>query len=76
MKQIIIRQTGPNSQPRFSINAAGDTLQIAVHDMDAGTIEVIFTGDKFSEKKYQERGIENEKNHFSHYKKQPVQIPA
>lgn len=68
MKQIITRQIGPNSQPRFDLNGAGDTLQIAVHDTDAGTTEVIFTGDKFSEEKYQEQGAEDERKHLSHYK--------
>lgn len=68
MKQVIVRQTGPNTQPRFDINGAGNTLQIAVHDMDTGAMEVVFTGDKFCEEEYQKQGgAEDEKKYFSHY---------
>jgi hypothetical protein len=69
MKQIIIRQTGPNTQPRFSLNGAGDSLQVAVHDMETGAIETIFTGNQFSEEEYAKQGgAKDEKRHFSHYK--------
>ena len=70
MKEIITRHTGSACQPAFSLNAAGDDLQISVRDLNTGKEEVVFTGKRFSRDEYEKRGgKKNEGDFFKNYKK-------
>jgi hypothetical protein len=69
MKQVITRRTGPDATPRFALNGAGDTTQVAVLDTETGAVEVVFTGLSFSEDEYKKQGAEQEQRHLAHYQK-------
>lgn len=68
MKEVITRRTGPDTAPRFSLNAAGESTQIAIRDTETGNVEVIFTGESFSEEEYElQGGADKERRYFTHY---------
>lgn len=48
MIEIIMRQSGPNTQPRESLNLAGDTAQIRIRNTDTNEERILFTGDKYT----------------------------
>lgn len=69
-KEIIIRCSGPNTQPRFNVNAAGDELQIEVVNLGESSGMVIFTGENFSREDFEAGGgKKSEDDFFAIYKK-------
>lgn len=77
MKELIVRRTGPDSAPRFTLNAAAETTQIAVRDSGTGTVEVIFTGTFYSDEAYKEQGgAERERQYLGHYRETGKPVPT
>jgi hypothetical protein len=74
MIEIIVKQTGPNTQARLSVNGAGDHSQIALLDSKTNELRVIFTGEKFSQKEYEKQGGREEERVLFCHRPQPVLV--